>query len=209
MKKLILIFLFLPFLGLIQDSTQEMYKKGVDTAQYIPKGLTIGDQAPEIIAKSIDGRIINSAEILKDKNIVVLFYRGKWCPYCQKQLSNLNDSLKYITEKNAEIIVIGPENFENAEKTVDKTKADFILIPDTSMQLLKAFDVLFYVTKKYQAKINTLLFTDIAKNNGQKEARLPVPAAYIIGKDGVIIWRYFNYDYTQRASAREIIDHLK
>lgn len=169
----------------------------------------MGDKSPVIKGISVDGKEINSNETLKDKNIVLIFYRGKWCPVCSKYLSNLNDSLKFINKNNAEIFVVGPETFENAEKTVDKTNASFILIPDTSLQILKGYDVLFNVTKKYQGKIKTFLMTDIAKNNNQDEALLPVPATYVIGKDGVIKWRHFDYDYSKRASVKEIIDNLK
>lgn len=209
MKKLLFLLMITPVLIFAQKNTSEMVKKGVDTIRYVPIGLKVGEKAPVIKGISVDGNGINSNETLKDKNIVLIFYRGKWCPVCSKYLSNLNDSLKFIIENNAEIFVIGPETFENAEKTVDKTSADFILIPDTSLQILKDYDVLFYVTKKYQGKIKTFLMTDIAKNNNQDEALLPVPATYVIGKDGVIKWRHFDYDYSKRASVKEIIDNLK
>jgi peroxiredoxin len=208
MKKYLMLALLSPMLIFSQSNGDEIFKKGVDTTKFIPKGLNIGSKAPVIQGYSLDNEKINSKEILKSKNIVLIFYRGKWCPVCNRYLSNLNDSLKYITNKNAEIFVVGPETFENAEKTADKSGASFLLIPDTSFKILKDYDVLFNVTKKYQAKIKTFLMTDIAKNNNQYEATLPVPATYIIGKDGTIIWRHFNYNYSERASVREILDNL-
>ena len=198
-----------PMLLLSQNDNDILVKKGVDTEKYIPKGIKVGMDAPNIIASSVKGEIISSNDILKEKEIVVIFYRGEWCPICNRYLSNLSDSLSYIISKNAQVLVIGPENFENAQKTGEKAEAEFTLIPDTSMQILKDFDVLFYVTKKYQGKIKTFLFTDIAKNNNQDEAQLPVPATYIIGKDGKIKWRHFDYDYSKRASVKSIIKNLE
>ncbi|MCO6500321.1 MAG: AhpC/TSA family protein [Vicingus serpentipes] len=208
MKKLFLFVLLLPLMIKAQD-TREMDKKGIDTAQYIPKGLKVGVEAPIIKGVALGGKAIDSEEILKTKQIVLVFYRGEWCPVCNRYLSNLNDSLQYITNNNVEVIVVGPETFENAQKTADKSKSDFILLPDTTFQILTAYDVLFHVNQKYQRKIKTFLLTDIAKNNNQEEATLPVPATYVIGKDGLIKWRHFDYNYSKRASAQEIIEHLK
>lgn len=209
MKKLLIIIVLIPILSFAQDKTKAMSKKGIDTTKYIPIGLRVGDRAPLIDAIAISGKNINSDEIIKEKEIVVIFYRGEWCPICNRYLENLNDSLQYILAKGTEVLVVGPETFENTEKIAENTKATFTLIPDTSSKILKDFDVLFNVTEKYQGKIKTFLRTDIAKNNNQEEAKLPVPATYIIGRDGIIKWRHFNYNYSERASVKSIIDNLK
>lgn len=209
MKNLILLLIVLPFSLFAQEDKKLMNKKGIDIESHIPKGLEVGAQAPNISAISLDNEKIVSSEILKkQKQVVVIFYRGEWCPICNRYLSNLNDSLKYILDAGAEVLVVGPESFENTEKTQEKSKGTFTLIPDTTMQIMKDYDVLFSVTKKYQGKIKTFLFTDIAESNNQEEAKLPVPATYIIGVDGKIKWRHFDYDYSKRASAKAIIDNL-
>jgi peroxiredoxin len=209
MKNLLFVLFLIPIIAIAQDKTKAMVKKGVDTSSYIPAGLKIGDKAPVIKGVDLNGKLINSDETLKGKNIVLIFYRGKWCPVCNRYLSNLNDSLQHILNNNAEVFVVGPETFENTEIIADKTESTFTLIPDTSFQILNDYDVLFNVTKKYQNKVKTFLRINIAENNHQSHAQLPVPATYIIGKDGLIKWRHFDYDYTKRASVREIIDHLK
>ncbi|PCJ27048.1 MAG: hypothetical protein COA97_04985 [Flavobacteriales bacterium] len=209
MKRVLFILFVLPFFSVAQNSSKVLVKKGIDITKYVPVGLKIGSDAPVIKGFSLKGKKINSLEILENKkSIVLIFYRGKWCPHCNRFLSNLNDSLQYITNKNAKILVVGPESFENTEKTAKKSDANFILIPDTSMQIQKDYDVLFSVTKKYQGKIKTFLRTDIAKNNNQLEATLPVPATYIIDSTGKITWRHFDYDYSKRPSVKEIIDNL-
>ncbi len=209
MRNCILFFMLFPLLLSAQNNASLMKKRGVDTSKYVPKGLMVGDKAPIIIGTSINGNKVNSNEIIKEKEVVVIFYRGKWCPVCNRYLTNLHDSLALITGKKAEVLVIGPETFDNAEKTANKTGGDFVLIPDTNLKILTDYDVLFNVTKGYQNKIKTFLLTDIAKNNNQEEAILPVPATYIIGKNGLIKWRQFDYDYTKRASVKSIIKHLE
>ncbi len=209
MKSLLLMLLIIPSFSFSQENAKMMIGKGMDTDKYIPKGLRVGDKAPIIVANSINGKEINSEQIIKEKEIVVIFYRGEWCPICNRYLQNLNDSLQYISDRNAEVLVIGPETFENSEKIAENTKATFTLVPDTTSKILKNYDVLFSVTKKYQKKIKTFLRTDIAENNHQEEAQLPVPATYIIGKNGLIKWRHFNYNYSERASVKEILDNLE
>ncbi len=209
MKTIFLIILLIPFLSYGQENDEILTKKGIDTSKYVPTGLIVGDKAPPIEGASLTGAKINSIDILKKKKIVLLFYRGKWCPHCNRFLSNLNDSLQYITNTNAKVLVVGPESMDNTEKAADKSGATFTLIADTTMQIQKDYDVLFSVTKKYQGKIKTFLRTDIAENNNQEEAALPVPAAYIIDTTGKITWRYFEYDYAKRPSIKEIIDNLK
>tara|TARA_B100000809_G_scaffold264093_1_gene318990 strand:- start:2657 stop:3286 length:630 start_codon:yes stop_codon:yes gene_type:complete len=209
MKISTLIICIIPFISFGQSDDELMIKKGMDVTKYIPKGLEVGEEAPKIIGYSLNGKLINSTDVLKEKQIVLIFYRGEWCPVCNRYLSNLNDSLQYIIDGNTEVFVVGPETFKSAKKISKKTNAIYTLIPDTSLNILVDYDVMFSVTKKYQGKIKTFLMTDIAKNNNQEEATLPVPATYIIGQDGKIKWRHFNYDYSVRATAKEIIDYLK
>lgn len=210
MKKIVLLIAFMPLVLSAQEDLKALTKKGIDHEKYIPKGLKVGDKAPRILATAVGGETIDSEQIIKEKNLIVLFYRGKWCPICNRYLNNLNDSLDYILEKNnAALVVVGPEAFKNAKETAGKAGGKFTLIPDTSLKILTDYDVLFHVTKNYQQKIKTFKMTDIAENNGQEEAILPVPATYIIGKDGKIIYRHFDFNYGNRASVKDIIDHLE
>jgi len=205
MEIITILVLFLPFICFSQEKAK---KFGIDTTQAIPNGIEVGILAPKINATSINGEFISSDILLAEKQIVLLFYRGEWCPVCNKYLSNLSDSLKYITEKNATVIVVGPELIESAEKTANKTNAEFIIISDTSYTIQNNYDVLFHVTKGYQKKIKTFLLSDIAKNNGKEDAYLPIPATYIINQKGIITFKDFHFDYHNRASIKKIIDNL-
>lgn len=181
---------------------------GVDTTRALPQGLSVGDVAPAFITTSIDGAEIDTEKILAKKKIVLLFYRGQWCSVCDRYLSRYQDSVAYIFDKDAIVIAVGPELAENAAKSAKRHKANILVVADPSMAIQNSYDVLFYVTEKYQQMIHNYKFTDIDKNNGQDEAQLPVPATYIIGKDGKIEYVHFDYNYKKRASVKEILDHL-
>lgn len=203
---LLLICICLPLYLSAQDKDPTKY--GVDTDFEVPIGIPVDTIAPRIQTISITGKIIDTDELIKAGPVVVLFYRGEWCPVCNRYLSEMNESLPAIKAKGAVVLAIAPELPENAAKTQEATKSDFIFIADTSLQILKDYDVLFNVTEKYQRKIRTFLTTDISENNGKEDAQLPVPATFIISEKGIIIYKQFDLNYKNRASAEDILEHL-
>lgn len=206
MKKLILTVFSVFTIGI--GFSQNDLGFGIDMEGNIPKGLNVGDKAPAFVLKDVDGNEVSSEKLLAEQEIVVIFYRGEWCPVCTKYLSNLNDSLEYITAKGAKVLAIGPETLENSAKTKEKTDADFTILSDSDQKVAVAYEVLFDVTDKYAKKVKTFLRTSIAENNNSDKAQLPVPATFIIGKDGVIKFKQFDYNYKNRASIKAIIDNL-
>ena len=176
-------------------------------AQPYPKGLSIGEKAPGFTAKDNQGNTISLASLLKKGEVVLLFYRGQWCPYCNKQLSNLNDSLTGISTKGATLLAVTPETMENVTKTIGKTKASFPIISDNELAIMKIYQVAFQVDQPTQDRYKNYGI-DFMVANGSNGANLPVPATYVIGKDGKIKYVFFNPDYRQRPSVKDIIEHL-
>lgn len=172
-----------------------------------PEGLKVGDIAPLILGKDNHGKNFDLKKQLKKGDVVVIFYRGQWCPFCNKQLSQLNDSLSMITAKGASVVAISPETMENVGKTVAKSKAAFPIISDESMAIMKAYHVNFAVDEKTQGRYKKFGL-DFTEANGSNGANLPVPATYIIGKDGIIKYAFFNPDYKMRTSVKDILEHL-
>ncbi len=179
----------------------------IANAQTDPTGLKVGDVAPMFIGTDQNGQQFSLQAALKKGDVVLMFYRGQWCPYCNKQMSQMNDSLSTITGKGATVVAISPEIQENVVKTIEKTKASFPVISDVKMQIMKDYKVNFAVP---QATIDRYKNFGIDFNvaNGENGANLPVPATYVIGKDGKIKYVFFNPDYRKRASIKEIVDYL-
>jgi peroxiredoxin len=176
-------------------------------AQDGPKGLQVNDDAPAFTAKDQSGKNVSLSDQLKKGAVVLVFYRGQWCPYCNKQLKKLEDSLSLITAKGASLITVTPEKPENITKTVKKTNASYPILYDDGLKIMKSYDVAFAVdaatVEKYKG-----YGIDFTQANGANGANLPVPALYIISKEGKIIFRHFDADYTKRASVAEILEHL-
>lgn len=173
-----------------------------------PKGLNINDSAPDFSAKDQDGKTITLKDQLKNGAVVLVFYRGQWCPYCNKQLKKLEDSLSLLTARGASLIAISPETPENIDKTIGKTKASYPILHDEGLAIMKSYDVSFAVDDKTIEKYKNYGI-DFTKVNGDANgANLPVPAIYVISKEGKIVFRHFDKNYTRRAPVAEILAHL-
>lgn len=177
------------------------------TETVYPDGLKVGDMAPDFNAKDQNGKTISLKQALKNGPVVMLFYRGQWCPFCNKQLSRFSDSLFQLTAKGASLLAITLENAENVKKTIEKTKASFPVIEDEGLAIMKLYKVNFAVDENTISKYKGYGI-DFDKANGTNGANLPVPATYIIGQNGKIKYVFFNTDYRKRASVLEILNNL-
>jgi peroxiredoxin len=180
----------------------------VSFAQDKPEGLFINSRGADFKMKDQSGNEVVLKDLRKKGPVVVLFYRGNWSPYCMKELKRFQDSLSLITAKGGTVVAITPEGKEGQDSTIAKTGATFPIIYDGEMKLAKAYGVAFKVDDKALARYKNA-GTDLLKLNGQKEAMLPVPAVYILNKEGSVTYRYFNEDYRKLVSVKEVLDNLK
>jgi peroxiredoxin len=176
-------------------------------AQEAPEGLFLNSKAPDFKAKDQNGKDIRLKDLLKKGKVVLVFYRGEWCPYCNKQLQRLEDSLQLILDKGATLVAVTPEQPESIAKTIEKTKAQYPVLHDENLKIMKAYEVEFELPentlKRYRnggIKIDEI--------NGKNGNYLPVPATYVIDKEGNITYRFFNQDYKKRPSVQEILKQL-
>jgi peroxiredoxin len=184
-------------------------KFGIETADSrIPLGLKPGDKAPDFSGYDQNGTRMQSKKILESGPMVLFFYRGKWDPICGRYLNNYQDSLDILKGMGVNVVAITPESIENVEQTVRMHNLSFTVIYDCQEQIMKDYDLMFNVTKAYQDLVMKNSSIDIAKNNGRDVAHLPVPATYIIRRDGIIVAVQFDPDCNNRASVRWVIQNL-
>ena len=176
-------------------------------AQEKPEGLFIGSKAPDFKAKDQDGKEVRLKDLLKKGKVVLVFYRGYWCPYCNRELSRLQDSLALIQEKGASVVAVSPEKPENIKQTVEKAKAGYPVLYDEGLKIMKGYDVEYEVEETTLARYRSSGL-DIEKNNGPNGKFLPVPAVYIIDKESTVTYRFFDADYRKRPSIKDILANL-
>ena len=165
--------------------------------------LKVGETAPAFKGQDAAGRPVELRQLLKKGPVVLYFYRGQWCPYCNKELSQLQDSLQVLTAKGAQVVVITPETQENIDKTVAKTKAAFPIVHDQDLAIMKAYRTAFTLDEATALKYKGF-GVDLKQANGLDTNVLPVPATYVIGRDGKIKFAFFDADYRHRATVRQV-----
>ena len=182
------------------------------TAQLIESGQAqrakkAGDLAPEFTLTDSDGKPVSSRELLAKGPLVVSFYRGVWCPYCNMELQALQAALPEIAARGASLVAISPQTAANSRKSQRDNKLDFPILSDVKSELANAFGIRFalpdYLAETYKAFGNNLPVI-----NDDPAWVLPMPARYVIGTDGIIAYAEVNPDYTRRPDPSELLPVL-
>ena len=179
------------------------------SAQDKPEGLFINSKAPEFNLKDQNGKNVSLKDLRKKGPVLIVFYRGNWCPYCNKELKALQDSLQLLTEKKVQVVAITPEATEGIQETVKKTGASFPILYDADAKLAKAYQVAYQVDAKTISRMKAGDIDLLQTNNQKETAWLPVPAVYIVNRDGTITYRYFNENFRQRPSVAELLKQVQ
>ena len=177
-------------------------------AQEKPEGLFINSKAYDFKAKDQSGHDVSLKDLRKKGPVVVIFYRGNWCPFCNRELRRFQDSLSLITAKGAQVVAITPEASEGIDSTIAKTGATFPILYDEDMKIANNYHVTFQVDERTIARYKNAGIDLLQTNNQKKQAYLPVPAVYIVNTEGSVVFRFFEQDYKKRVSVKEILANI-
>ncbi len=170
--------------------------------------ILIGANVPELMLRTVDGKLFNLNEAIRNKPTVLIFYRGGWCPYCNKQLGQLQDIEAEILKSGYQIIAISPDRPEKLSESINKYKMNYLLLSDSNMAGAKAFGIAFKLDeatiKKYDG-----YGIDLVDASGEKHYSLPVPAVFVIGTDEIIKFEYVNPNYKVRLEANILLSVVK
>ena len=171
-------------------------------------GLSVGDKVNDFSGTDQNGNEIQLSELLKKGKVVIVFYRGQWCPVCMPHLKKLQDNLNIIKDKGASVLLVTPEKQENIQKTYLKTSITIPVIYDKSYKIMDQFDVALLPSKILRIMYNSMLRADLKNAQSDNSQTLPVPATYVIEQDGTIKWRHFDRNYAKRANTKDILNQL-
>ena len=171
--------------------------------------LKIGENAPRILGVDQFSNNIDSESILKNNKILLIFYRGNWCPYCKKHLASLQENLGKFVEKGVYVIVITPEKVDKIKETSTDFKATFSIIHDVDNRIMNNYKVAFDVNKENVPNYFKFTLKNVRAYNENYNDVLPVPATYLIDKNASINYVHYNPNYKDRADFSEILDLLK
>lgn len=197
------------FFDLVSAQEPDYKSYGIDISNgRIPKGLNEGAKAPDFTAYDQKGKQVTLKGMLEKGPVVLFFYRGNWCPACNKQLEAYQDSVNLITDQGFSLIAVAPETIDKVEQTVKMHNLTFTVLYDCQEKIMEDYGLMFDVTKDFQDLIMKSLKTSIAEHNGRDVAHLPVAATYIINRNGIITSRYFDPDFHHRASVSWILKNM-
>lgn len=166
-----------------------------------------GDVAPPFSLKNVSGTTVSLKEALKKGPVVLTFYRGGWCPYCNAQLKSYQSVLPEFKKRGAQLIALTPETPESAAQTTQKDQIQFEILTDPSNQTGNAYGLVFGVPAELK-KLYLGFGIDLEKSQGNPDWQLPIPATYVIDRDGKIAWAFVDIDYRNRAEPSEILKVL-
>jgi peroxiredoxin len=193
-------------LARMKRATDELIESG--QAQRAKKA---GDAAPEFTLLDPDGKPVASRELLAKGPLVISFYRGVWCPYCNLELQALQAALPDINARGASLVAISPQTAANSRKSQRDNKLGFPILTDVKSEVANAFGIRFALPD-YLIEVYAGFGNDLTKVNDDPAWVLPMPARYVVGTDGIIAYAEVNPDYTHRPDPSEllpVLDHLK
>jgi len=181
-----------------------------DLAMAMPDpGLEVGETAPEFSLPNAFGRQVSLQSMLSEGLVVLTFYRGAWCPYCNLQLRGLKQSLPYFEQAGARLVAVTPQQPDKSREQVEKDGYPFEILSDLDDRVMKAYRLYFEVPDDLIDIYKNRLSMDLAEYNGEGRYVLPVPATFIIDREGVVRAAFADVDYRKRVEPSAILEALK
>lgn len=187
----------------MKAKTEELAHSGL-----IEKSLKVGDKAPDFELPNVTGKMVRLSELLQRGPVVLAFYRGGWCPYCNLELRALQKTLPEIEKLSAQLVAISPQTPDSSLSTKQKDELTFQVLSDKHNAVARQFGLVFTLPEEIRT-IYKGFGHDLAARNGDDSFELPFPATYVIGKDRIIRFTFVNADYTKRAEPSDILAVLR
>ncbi len=169
--------------------------------------LPIGSKAPEFQLQDHDGQIVSSSDLLARGRLVLCFIRGRWCPFCVGQMEAMSLIVPQIERAGATLAAISPQTVKQSFFMRDQHKLRFPLLSDAGNKLARQFGLSYRVPEEQKA-VYQRAFVNLPFVNGDDSWELPIPATYVIDRDGSVLYAYANEDYTERPEPEEILRFL-
>ncbi len=195
----------------IPANVREEYAKGIQSvrdSKVTASAKQVGDKAPDFTLKNATGEDVTLSTLLKDGPVILTWYRGGWCPYCNIALNAMQEKLPEFKKAGATLVALTPELPDKSLETTEKHHLEFQVLTDLNHQVAKQYGLVFKLTPEvaaiYHDKFN------LTEYNGKEagDDSLPLAATYIINPDGTIKWAFLDADYRNRAEPDDIVKAL-
>lgn len=189
---------------------QEKMKNAIDQleASNEGKGLAQGEKAPNFNLPNATGQPVELYEQLKKGPVILTFYRGNWCPYCNMELRAYQEIIGEIHGQGVELIAISPQTPDQSMSIQEKHNLEYVVLSDENNEVANQFN-LVYQMPEYLVDLYKEIGLNVNEFNGNDTWTLPVSATYIIQTDGTIAYEYTKSDYKDRVEPSEVVEKLK
>lgn len=184
-----------------QDGIQEVRGSGI-----VESAINVGAQAVDATLPDAQGNQVTLSELWAKGPVVVTWYRGGWCPYCNLQLQAMQGALPAIKAAGGTLVAITPETPDNSLSTSEKNNLEFVVLSDVGNEVAKKYGVVFKLPSKVSPIYKKMI--DLSKYNADESDELPLAATYVIDQEGKIRYAFLDADYTKRAEPAEVVEVL-
>jgi peroxiredoxin len=193
-----------------QDVVETLFKATTDivASEEAEKALKAGQSAPAFNLNDADGNVVDSAKLLASGPLVVTFYRGVWCPYCNIDLKALEEARAKIEARGASLVALSMQNAPNSRRSARENGLGYPILVDKHGVVAEAFGLRFALSPAVVKIYREVLRNDLEAFNDDRSWTLPMPARYVIGQDGVIAYAEVNPDFTRRPDPSELFPVL-
>lgn len=189
-------------LAISDRAVEELFATGIED-----RILPVGAKAPEFELPDASGRTVRSQDLLALGPLLINFFRGRWCPYCVTELEAWRDLYPVIREQGGLIVAISPQTQRQSDFTAGHHKLPFPLLTDFECKVAEQFG-LMYSVPEYQRNYYRSILVNIPFVNGEESWKLPLPATYLIGQDGTVIFARAYADFRVRPEPEEVLQPL-
>jgi peroxiredoxin len=189
-------------LEISERAVAELYAAGVED-----RILPVGSRAPEFVLPDAGGRLVRSSDLLALGPLVINFFRGRWCPYCVTELETWRDLYGAVRKRGALLIGISPQTVRQNDFTAVQHGLGFPVLTDGGCRVAAQFGLAYSVAPSQQQYYRSIL-VNIPLVNGDASWRLPLPATYILGRDGTVLFADAHADFRVRPEPRDVLDVL-
>jgi len=186
-----------------RKGTEQLRQSGL-----LEDALSEGNRMPAFALDDPHGKRVTSQELLADGPIVLVFYRGAWCPFCNLYLQSLQEYLPKFRELGASLVAISGENPDNSLTVEQKNALTFTVLSDPNFDVARRFGIVYEMPQVTNDAILKLGF-DLKKYYGTDLAELPLSATYVVDRDGTIVYAFLDPDYKKRAEPADLLMALK
>lgn len=188
---------------------ERFYAQELHTVDRFPQVLKVGDKAPGFLLPDAHGRAVSSVGLLERGPIVLSFYRGAWCPFCNMELRSLQQALPEFEALGARLVAVSPEKPDQSLPLVEREGLRFPVLTDAGNALARQFGIVFGLEGEIRRISLDVFGVDLPKFNGDESWELPVPATYVIDRAGVIRMAFFDPEFRHRVEPAIVLQVLR